>query len=722
MTALHGENRCWFRNRAADASHVLSVNNFGVNVPRMVVGTIKDSDGMALLFDGNTEATRSPATHILGSAAALTIGSSPDSSYAGNRFQGRVGEILIVYGDVSGTTRTKIEGYLAHRWGLTAALPSDHPYKYAPPRKFAQDTWTPAEITTALWLDGADSDTITLNGSTVSQWADKSGNARHATQATAGAQPTLETNRLSFDGGDHLSVADVAGLQFGTGDFAVVIVANITNVSKGPAAQNTLISKNYFGFELYNYQGSLGGYLGGTGAGASITGLTSGAWGIFSQVRMSSSHTVRRTGTASTAATNSASASQAGQAIIIGARPGFAAAYFLVGKESEIIVLPQGFTAATLQMIEGYLAHKWDALLGVTTLVDALPSDHPYKTAAHGTKYVTDNTALISGNLLEGTTGLTISQVNSDPLNVGIDVAGSNGGLFRIYANGSWTFDPNSEFGALFYPDTADTSVTYHASDGVSEAMATLTITVVGVVGQMSLSDAITSLAPTAYWRFDEASGLTAADEMGAYAMTHPSSGIVVGDAPLLSAGKSVQYTGGSTRSIVSGNIIPNSGNTGPVSFVFVFKNAAAKQALFWDKQNTATNTRRIFLGINRDHSAATEVGKFCIFTSNEAGGFGNVAMTTADARVNDGHVHLLCVVRDGTTAKIYIDGDDLPVSGTLASGVLHDGTGHVLGNVNAGGTTLSCSMTLDDTAVFYNRALTASDVAELYSAFQASK
>ena len=133
VTALHGENRCWFRNRITDASHVLSGNNFGANVPRLVVGTIKDSDGMALLFDGNVEATRAAATHKLGSAAALTIGSTPDSSYSAYRFQGRMGEIIIVYGDTSIATRQKIEGYLAHKWGRTAQLPSAHPYKSVPP-------------------------------------------------------------------------------------------------------------------------------------------------------------------------------------------------------------------------------------------------------------------------------------------------------------------------------------------------------------------------------------------------------------------------------------------------------------------------------------------------------------------------------------------------------------------------------------------------------------
>lgn len=80
--------------------------------------------------------------------------------------------------------------------------------------------WTPAEITTALWLDAADSATITLNGSTVSQWADKSGRANHAVNATASTQPTYMPE--SFNGlsalwfdlrGDFLGISSPSGLK-----------------------------------------------------------------------------------------------------------------------------------------------------------------------------------------------------------------------------------------------------------------------------------------------------------------------------------------------------------------------------------------------------------------------------------------------------------------------------------------------------------------------------
>ena len=47
----------------------------------------------------------------------------------------RVGEIIWLSGVPSDEDRQKIEGYLAHKWGLAGNLPSDHPYKHAAPIK-----------------------------------------------------------------------------------------------------------------------------------------------------------------------------------------------------------------------------------------------------------------------------------------------------------------------------------------------------------------------------------------------------------------------------------------------------------------------------------------------------------------------------------------------------------------------------------------------------------
>jgi hypothetical protein len=60
------------------------------------------------------------------------------------------------------------------------------------------------------WYDAADQSTMTLNGTTVSEWRSKVGGVA-VSQATAGAQPTLTQSyyngrsALTFDGGDFLS-------------------------------------------------------------------------------------------------------------------------------------------------------------------------------------------------------------------------------------------------------------------------------------------------------------------------------------------------------------------------------------------------------------------------------------------------------------------------------------------------------------------------------------
>jgi hypothetical protein len=51
---------------------------------------------------------------------------------------GAVGEWIVIPEVVSNAIAEKLEGYLAHKWGLTASLPADHPYKVNPPAPYAQ--------------------------------------------------------------------------------------------------------------------------------------------------------------------------------------------------------------------------------------------------------------------------------------------------------------------------------------------------------------------------------------------------------------------------------------------------------------------------------------------------------------------------------------------------------------------------------------------------------
>lgn len=60
--------------------------------------------------------------------------------------------------------------------------------------------WTPASLgsSLAVWLDASDASTITSSGGLVSEWRDKSGNARHAVQATSSSRPTLNGSAISI--------------------------------------------------------------------------------------------------------------------------------------------------------------------------------------------------------------------------------------------------------------------------------------------------------------------------------------------------------------------------------------------------------------------------------------------------------------------------------------------------------------------------------------------
>ena len=83
--------------------------------------------------DTGSNALTNPAS-AGNSTDALNIGSTgAGATSRGFYLSGDICEILILNTQPNITGRQKLEGYLAHKWGLTANLPSDHPYKTAVP-------------------------------------------------------------------------------------------------------------------------------------------------------------------------------------------------------------------------------------------------------------------------------------------------------------------------------------------------------------------------------------------------------------------------------------------------------------------------------------------------------------------------------------------------------------------------------------------------------------
>lgn len=235
--------------------------------------------------------------------------------------------------------------------------------------------WTPAEITTELWLDAADSSTITLNGSTVSEWRDKSGNVRHATQGATASQPAKISDGVQFDGvDDRMSILVPQSL----GQQIIAVIDTTTTQTDSRVFMNRIYTESPYPPALY-----LGSAYGGQHNRPSIYwGVT---WqnhyqsaikrlAIFGFAILSGSTEIRIDGGAADSATTAQTVLSSWNEI--STVPTYSQQAAFVLRE---LVIVNSTVATDRQKIEGYLAHKWDALLGVTTLVSELPYDHHYK-------------------------------------------------------------------------------------------------------------------------------------------------------------------------------------------------------------------------------------------------------------------------------------------------------------------------------------------------------
>ena len=280
---------------------------------------------------------------------------------AGFPVKGGVNEVIVADALLSILEQQRIEGYLAWKWGGIAQYRA----------------WTPADIGTdlALWLDADDASTITLNGSTVSQWDDKSGNSRNATQATAASQPTYSATGLNgkpvlqFDGTSDFLSAGAVSLQ-NTG-LNVFVVGNYTDnnylIGKYDSLSNqrewllsagqSLVQENLNAFNVNTNA---------VGTAVSGTNIVEGIFTNGTQAQLWANGALLAT------------APQAVTSIEAGTAPLLIGKYQLIFSNSdvsEVVVSSSPITTIDRQRMEGYLAWKWG-------LVANLPVDHPYKSTA----------------------------------------------------------------------------------------------------------------------------------------------------------------------------------------------------------------------------------------------------------------------------------------------------------------------------------------------------
>jgi hypothetical protein len=142
---LDGDTAFDFGTEAANSRYSISLNTgfIGISASNIAWSTINGNSfgvyafsqsGTSLstvtaFWNGTSYASTSSlaATTATNTGTTITVVGADVSQSA--FFQGDIAEIVVL-GQASTTfDRQRIEGYLAHKWGLTANLPSDHPYK-----------------------------------------------------------------------------------------------------------------------------------------------------------------------------------------------------------------------------------------------------------------------------------------------------------------------------------------------------------------------------------------------------------------------------------------------------------------------------------------------------------------------------------------------------------------------------------------------------------------
>jgi hypothetical protein len=263
-----------------------------------------------------------------------------------------------------------------------------------------RELWTPTQLTSAVWLDAADAATITLNGSNVSQWNDKSGNNRNASQSTASWQPLFVPTgmnglpTLQTDGGDFLSI----GLRFGLfqnvsgATIAIVIKysfgAYVTNALSAFVSTGASPTTTRFGLtpsSTLNSLATAGRRLDTDSfavAESSTTRISASGVGIIEvgnadYANARANHFTNGTQDATnvifqTAGNTDNTTAQAASLFAINSF-GLIANQLPSGCQiSEVLMFNSTLSTTDRQKLEGYLAWKWGT-------VASLPAGHPYK-------------------------------------------------------------------------------------------------------------------------------------------------------------------------------------------------------------------------------------------------------------------------------------------------------------------------------------------------------
>jgi len=332
-----------------------------LNISQATTATSKITgytNGTAITFTlASGGATWTPIDNM----SLLCLGGNADTNTG---FNGLFYEVMVFNFPLSTEQREFVEGYLAWKWGLNASLPTTHLYYSAIPN-INTFLFQPNQIVgLTLWLDGADplnNGTTPANAAAIATWFDKSPNAINGTGT---GNPTFVSGGgISFNGTNQSYTMSYAGLHTIETGF-IVMKQNVNTTIQdilhgGPSTR-----------EIFAYNNGLI-YISDTGNLTQPIFPTTSI-NIFGY-SFNASATVLYSNATQTASGAGSSGLVAETGIRVGAYCNAPGANWYNGNIYEVIIFNTLLSTQQRQVVEGYLASKWN-------LQASLPTTHPYYT------------------------------------------------------------------------------------------------------------------------------------------------------------------------------------------------------------------------------------------------------------------------------------------------------------------------------------------------------
>lgn len=330
----------------------------GTGTMRLWTFYLPASTNRNIRLNGNLVATHTNSTRL----TSFQLPSVGRAEGDGNYYNGTISELIVFNVDLGIPAIQQMENYLLAKWNLVQPPPSR-------PLAVSSPVSVPG---CGLWLDGADASTLTLSGSNVTTWHDKSGKNNTATTQSGSSAIKKISTGLSFDGGGYMYVPGIAGTLVNT-PFVIFVVETLSSTGSrwffgddgSPGAAGSFLSLGYrsptnASFSLWYNE--LEDYaVAGTGS--------TRVWCFY--LPTASNRVIRRNGVVDVTADNYNRLSTFTTPVIGHFWSNTDVGY--KGTISEIIVYPNDPGLPAIQRVEAYLMNKWQLNGSIASVPGSIP-------------------------------------------------------------------------------------------------------------------------------------------------------------------------------------------------------------------------------------------------------------------------------------------------------------------------------------------------------------